>query len=154
MSLNLIEAKSSVSADSSICSFRASLTGSPSRSSCIQPGSAAASVDCSTSASSLSSAPPAQRRRGRFVDSTQSEGIAFVTKKGLVEKRRILESTLDLRSFDPAKFEPRAKELESKGIVFASLAEEMSREPTSGRKLYELENSADRDVPNIVEPTR
>jgi len=63
-----------------------------------------------------------------------------------------LESTLDLRSFDPAKFEPRVKELESKGIVFASLAEEMSRDPTSGRKLYELEDSADRDVPNIVEP--
>jgi len=87
-----------------------------------------------------------------LVDSTQSEGIAFVKKRGFVEKRRILESTLDLKSFDPAKFEPRAKELESKGIVFASLAEEMSRDPTSGRKLYELENSADRDVPNIVEP--
>ena len=70
-----------------------------------------------------------------LVDSTQSEGIAFVTKKGFVEKRRILESTLDLRSFDPAKFEPRAKELESKGIVFASLAEEMAHEPRAGRKL-------------------
>src|SRR5947199_8048782 len=82
---------------------------------------------------------PLRWRRGvgtcRF---NSSEGIAFVKKRGFVEKRRILESTLDLRSFDPAKFEPRVKELESKGIVFASLAEEMSRDPTSGRKLYEL----------------
>ncbi len=87
-----------------------------------------------------------------LVESTHGESTAFVKKRGFAEKRRVLESTLDLRSFDPAKFEPRAKELESKGIVFASLAEEMSRDTTSGRKLYELENSADRDVPNIVEP--
>jgi len=87
-----------------------------------------------------------------IVESTHSESVAFVRKRGFAEKRRFLESTLDLTSFDPAKFEPRAKELESKGIVFASLAEEMSRDPTSGRKLYELENSADRDVPNIVKP--
>src|SRR5205809_7950398 len=38
--------------DSSICSSRTTLIGSPSRSRCIQLGSAAASVDCSTSASS------------------------------------------------------------------------------------------------------
>ena len=87
-----------------------------------------------------------------LVESTHGESIAFVKKRGFAEKRRVLESTLDLRSFDPAKFEPRAKELESKGIVFASLAEEMSHDPTSGRKLYELENSVDSDVPNIVEP--
>src|SRR5712692_1371162 len=87
-----------------------------------------------------------------LVESTHSEGIAFVRKRGFAEKRRVLESTLDLRFFDSAKFEPQARELESKGIVFASLAEEMACEPRAGRKLYELENSADRNVPNLVEP--
>ncbi len=87
-----------------------------------------------------------------LVKSTHSEGIAFVRKRGFAEKRRVLESTLDLRSFDSAKFEPQARELESKGIVFASLSGEMAREPRARRKLYELENSADRSVPNIVEP--
>lgn len=82
-------------------------------------------------------------------DSDASE--SFVTERGFRPKATWLESTLDLTSLDLGRLGPLTERLKREGITMSDLATEMSTDAEAGKRLFELENSADEDVPNIVE---
>jgi GNAT superfamily N-acetyltransferase len=75
-----------------------------------------------------------------------------VAKRGYVWRRTAFESELDLTSLDLGRLEPPTRRLKEEGVIISDLATEMVHDGEAGRKLFELEGSADRDVPNIVEP--
>ncbi len=74
----------------------------------------------------------------------------FVEDRGFVERRTTFESVLDLTSVNPWRLEPKGG-LADQGITIADLSTEMKDDPNAGRKLFDSEDSAGQDVPNIVE---
>lgn len=86
-----------------------------------------------------------------LVLSDSGPALNFLTKRGFIEKRRIFEPRLDLTSFDPKAVRVKAEGLEAEGIVINDLASEMNKDPDAGKKLFDLEQSAGGDVPNLVE---
>jgi GNAT superfamily N-acetyltransferase len=83
--------------------------------------------------------------------SGSASGENFVKKRGFVKRRTVLESTLDLASADLGGLTPLETRLREEGIVVTNLAAEIHEDKDAGRKLFDLENSADKDVPKIVE---
>jgi GNAT superfamily N-acetyltransferase len=85
-----------------------------------------------------------------LVLSTHESANRFLRKRGFVEKRRTLESRLDLKSFESAELARAAEEIEAGGIVISSLSLEFRRDSEAGRKLKDLEDSGAGDVPGVV----
>ena len=85
-----------------------------------------------------------------LVLSTQEPAIRFLQKRGFTEKRRMIESKLDLTRFGSAEFLRLTKKLGSEGVVTSSLSSELRRDPQAGKKLKELEDSGAADVPGEV----
>lgn len=83
--------------------------------------------------------------------SGSASGEAFVKKRGFVKRRTLLESTLNLASADLSRLTTLETKLREEGIVVANLAAEMYEDKAACMKLFDLENSADKDVPKIVE---
>lgn len=73
--------------------------------------------------------------------------IAFMERRGFRERERAWESRLDLATYDPAKFQERARVPE--GITVVTLAEELERDPDALRQLYDLNNDLSPDVPRL-----
>jgi len=85
-----------------------------------------------------------------LVLSTSAAGIMFVRNRGSVEKRRTIESRLELDAFDPAKFSGSVESVKKTGIEVTSLSSELSRIPSCGRLLKDLEDSGAADVPGLI----
>ena len=85
-----------------------------------------------------------------LVLSTQEPAIRYLRKRGFVEKRRMIESKIDLEGFDSTKFARLAEKLEGEGIVISSFSSELRRDPSAGWKLKDLEDSGASDVPGAV----
>lgn len=88
-----------------------------------------------------------------LVLSTREPAIEFYREHGFVEKRKTIESWLDLGNFQSAGFIQLAERLEGDGVAVASLSSELERDPGAGRKLKELEDSGAGDVPGAVVDT-
>jgi mycothiol synthase len=84
-----------------------------------------------------------------LVLSTQEGAIRFLGKRGFVEKRRTFESRLDLRSFGTSRSASGGKH-EQRELTVRDLAAEFQRNPDTGRKLKELEDSGAADVPGSI----
>jgi GNAT superfamily N-acetyltransferase len=83
---------------------------------------------------------------------TSTSGIEFLRKRRFVEKRRTIESRLDLQTFDSrSKSLELEKKLRANEILITPLSSEMRADRSAGSKLMELEASAAGDVPNLVE---
>jgi ribosomal protein S18 acetylase RimI-like enzyme len=85
-----------------------------------------------------------------LVLSTQEPAIRFLRKRGFVEKRKMIESKLDLESFESTEYVRLTKKLEGEGIVISSLSSELQRDPQAAKKLKDLEDSGAADVPGSV----
>ena len=71
--------------------------------------------------------------------------IAWVERRGFVEKSRHWESRLGLGGFDPARFPKRTSP--PAGIQIVSLKEELAEDPDRLRAVYEFGNILGPDVP-------
>ena len=80
-----------------------------------------------------------------------ASGEAFVKKRGFAKKRTLVESTLDLASVKLDRLSPLERTLRDQGIIITDLAAEMRDDKDTGKKLFDVEDSADKDVPTIGE---
>jgi GNAT superfamily N-acetyltransferase len=86
-------------------------------------------------------------------DHESSEGASFAANRGFLEKRRIIESRLDLGSLDAAVLGIGSKKFSEQGISLVDLRSEMLRDPSAGSRLKDLEDSGAGDVPGMVSDT-
>ena len=84
-------------------------------------------------------------------DMTRS--VSFAAKRGLKEKMRGWESTINPQRFDGSKFSPYTTKASAAGIMFSTLEKELRNDPRCYEKLYELVQAAFRDVPVADTPT-
>jgi len=82
-----------------------------------------------------------------WVKESMTETAAWVERRGFKELMRAWESRLDLDTFDSGRFAPRAGP--PSGIEFASLADELERNPGALRDLFDLDNAIAPDMPRI-----
>jgi len=85
-----------------------------------------------------------------LVLSTQEPAIKFLRKRGFVEKRRSIESRLDLEGFNSTESTRSSEKLEGEGIAISSFSSESRKDPSAGKKLKELEDSGAADVPGAI----
>ncbi|HZY47103.1 MAG TPA: GNAT family N-acetyltransferase [Candidatus Bathyarchaeia archaeon] len=78
--------------------------------------------------------------------------LEFYHHRGFRESARIWESRLDLRTFDPTKFQPYIEKAEKEGIRFTDLAKERSQSG-SLKGLHELVQLITADMPREGEFT-
>ncbi|MFN3346722.1 MAG: GNAT family N-acetyltransferase [Candidatus Bipolaricaulaceae bacterium] len=79
---------------------------------------------------------------------TWTDTIRFLENRGFREVMRTWESWLDVKSFDPKRFEGCLSRVEKDGIVLTTLAEEREQDPEWLAKLYELHMTVLADVPS------
>lgn len=79
--------------------------------------------------------------------------IKFLVNRGFAEKMRGWESTINPSEGDFSVFEKYRVQAVNNGITFATLAKELQNDPETYRKLYELVQTAFRDVPLPDTPT-
>lgn len=72
---------------------------------------------------------------------------AAVRAAGFLEIGRERESSLDVESFDPRRFESLRARLEADGIEFTTLAKEMEARDDAVERLYEMAHAAEADQP-------
>jgi ribosomal protein S18 acetylase RimI-like enzyme len=85
-----------------------------------------------------------------LVLSTSSSAIEFLQKRGFVLKRTMIESRLDLERFDPVPFSDAVDRLRAEGFAISSFSSAMREDPSSLRKLKDLEDSGSADVPSVL----
>jgi ribosomal protein S18 acetylase RimI-like enzyme len=85
-----------------------------------------------------------------LVLSTSSSAIEFLQKRGFVQKRKMIESRLDLEKFDPAPFSAALDRLKAEGLAISSFSSAMHEDPSSARKLKDLDDSGSADVPSVL----
>jgi GNAT superfamily N-acetyltransferase len=79
--------------------------------------------------------------------------VSFASKRGFSEKMRGWESIINPQSFDGSKFAAYATAASSAGITFSTLERELAEDPHCYEKLYDLVQTAFRDVPVADTPT-
>jgi RimJ/RimL family protein N-acetyltransferase len=79
--------------------------------------------------------------------------IAFARKRGFSEKMRGWESTIDPGQADTSEFQRYSIKASQAGIEFSTLEQELRDDPKCYPKLYELVQTAFRDVPIADTPT-
>ena len=79
--------------------------------------------------------------------------VSFAMNRGFREKMRGWESTINPQHFDGSGFSPYASKALDAGIVFSTLEQELRNDPRCYEKLYELVQTAFRDVPVADTPT-
>jgi GNAT superfamily N-acetyltransferase len=79
--------------------------------------------------------------------------VSFATKRGFSEKMRGWESTINPQHFDGSKFKPYAVKAANTGVTFSTLQAELRDDPRCYEKLYDLVQTAFRDVPVADTPT-
>jgi len=85
-----------------------------------------------------------------LVLSTSSSAIEFLQKRGFVQKRKMIESRLDLEKFDPAPFSAALDRIKAEGLAISSFSSAMHEDPSSARKLKDLDDSGSADVPIVL----
>jgi mycothiol synthase len=81
---------------------------------------------------------------------TSSSAIEFLRNRGFSEKRRMLESWLDVQKFDSARCVKLLEGLNRQGVIINSFSSEMQTDRTAGTKLDDLEESGGADVPGAI----
>jgi len=79
--------------------------------------------------------------------------VAFARNRGFSEKMRGWESTINPLTFVASKFEAYSQKASRAGIKFSNLEQELQDDPDCYKKLYELVQTAFRDVPIPDTPT-
>lgn len=82
-----------------------------------------------------------------------TRSIAFAQKRGFDEKMRGWESTIDPYQVDTSEFQKYSTKASQAGIEFSTLEQELREDPECYTKLYELVQTAFRDVPIADTPT-
>src|SRR2546429_5798097 len=82
-----------------------------------------------------------------------TESIAFARNRGFSEKMRGWESTIDPGQADTSEFQRYSTKASQAGIEFSTLEQESRDDPDCYPKLYELVQTAFRDVPIADTPT-
>jgi len=77
------------------------------------------------------------------------DGTAFLEKRGWKEIKRDWESRLSVEGFDFARFASADERVAKEGIRISTYADELTRDPETPRKAYELIDVCRRDVPAI-----
>jgi mycothiol synthase len=85
-----------------------------------------------------------------LVLSTSSSAIEFLRNRGFSEKRRMLESRLDVQKFDAAKFGKLLEGLRRQEVTINSFSSELQTDRMAGMKLDDLEESGAADVPGAI----
>lgn len=75
-----------------------------------------------------------------------AKGLAFLRKNGFEEEERFWKSALDLTRFDASRFADEMKRVRKGGIEIKGW-EDLRSEPNATRKLYEICQHVDRDMP-------
>jgi GNAT superfamily N-acetyltransferase len=81
------------------------------------------------------------------------ESVSFASKRGFREKMRGWESTINPQHFDGSRFGVYAARAADAGITFSTLQQELRDDPKCYEKLYDLVQTAFRDVPIADTPT-
>ena len=79
--------------------------------------------------------------------------VEFFRRRGFAEKARNWESRLDLTTANTAPFQGYVDEVQGKGITFTTLAEERGRDPDSLRRIHELVQLIQADMPREADFT-
>lgn len=79
---------------------------------------------------------------------TFRQSVAFLERRGFVEKRRTWESRLDVDTFDPTPFLEKASR-GAAGLTVTTVAAERERDPAWRQKLYDLDREIGEDVPRM-----
>ncbi len=79
--------------------------------------------------------------------------VSFATKRGFTEKMRGWESTINPQHFDGSRFKHYTEKAANAGITFSTLEQELRDDPRCYEKLYDLVQTAFRDVPVADTPT-
>jgi ribosomal protein S18 acetylase RimI-like enzyme len=82
-----------------------------------------------------------------------TSSIAFAQKRGFNEKMRGWESTIDPYQVNTSEFQRYSTEASKEGIEFSTLEQELRQDPDCYTKLYEIVQTAFRDVPIPDTPT-
>lgn len=82
-----------------------------------------------------------------------THSVAFLLHRGWYEAKRLWESDLDLRDFDPARFGDRETPLRAQGITLHTFAD-LAADPDRDRKLYDLVWEIRQDLPDLDPPTQ
>jgi GNAT superfamily N-acetyltransferase len=82
------------------------------------------------------------------VKGDREEAIRFLQKRGFQEVMRDWESRLDVTAFDPAPFAGAQERVRNQGIEIRTLRE-LEADPDHDRKIYELEQALNEDVPSV-----
>ena len=82
-----------------------------------------------------------------------TSSISFAQKRGFSEKMRGWESTIDPGQADSSDFQRYSIKASQAGIEFSTLEQELREDPECYTKLYELVQTAFRDVPIPDTPT-
>jgi GNAT superfamily N-acetyltransferase len=101
----------------------------------------------------------ARERDGRLVIGTakesMSESVAFLTKRGCVERQRAWESRLDIDAFDLAKFKDAEPRVAKQGVRITTLTDEMRRDRDAAlRGAYEIVELCRADIPSADRATK
>lgn len=76
-----------------------------------------------------------------------SDGVRFAQQRGFGEERRIWESRLNVRAFDPSRFTGAIERAEASGISFTTAAELIGRDESFWHQLHTLDTTVT-DVPS------
>ena len=79
--------------------------------------------------------------------------LQFFERRGFAEKSRIWESRLDLTTADPKRFTGYVEKALNEGITFSTLSEEQRHGPEALRKIHELVQLIQADMPREAEFT-
>jgi len=82
-----------------------------------------------------------------FAKEDMPVSLAFLNKRGFVERFRSWESRLDPRSVDISKFQEYTEKASRGGVEISSLSTEVKVDPDGYRKLYELSQMLMGDMP-------
>lgn len=81
------------------------------------------------------------------------DSLRFLSKRGFGEKMRAWESHLDPSQVNLSKHAKYSRNVANDGIMISTLAEEMKREPGWEKKLYELVQTVEDDIPRVTQYT-
>jgi GNAT superfamily N-acetyltransferase len=94
--------------------------------------------------------------RGRHARTLQAaakesltDGVAFLGRRGYVERKRDWESRLFVKKFDLSRFAGAEERVATQGIRITTLAAERASDPEALRKAYELDSECSEDVPSV-----
>ncbi len=79
---------------------------------------------------------------------TEIEGIQFLIRRGFVEVQRGWQLRLNLAAVDPTQFAGAEDRAGIEGITLTTLAAEQARDRETLRKVYELTNACEQDIPS------